>query len=712
MTINELRQYSYVNEEELGFLERVRLHTLCKGLRNETIAKLFNTTPKSMLDVELIYVSKYLTRDYSFYVQGNNLYIGPTELTPEQRKEFNIPLEAEKKSSDEVYKTNGLGYRNLRVYDIKPGLKYKLIKGKSLTGYASIDKPWALFSEKVKLKNETLFDFFKESRNFLAESNSFKCYEQNAAWKEFETMVNNFTASLIASGVQKGDHVAICMHPSIEAVAIFFAADALGATSFFIDPENTSIKNMNTMFTRINSKIVFTNNKFADDVHEAMAGTNIRKVVAIKPLSTLDRNNISDFTREYLDKNDVNYTENNDVESLDKFFADGISYRDKIDDYKCYDNDTVSLITSTSGSTGEPKLPKLTRKNLMYELAYIKKTTHIDIGPGGVNMQVVPFRYPYGFVISTLLSIYVGKTAGICPDLTPNNYIEFLNLYKPTYIHAIPSFYKNMMNDKRMENADLSFLKFAVSGGDFYDYESIVETNEFFKAHGSKAKIKNGSGSAEVTACMTAATVGKYNIESVGKPLVGTTVKVMDENGNELPYGHMGTLYYSGGNLMDGYYNDVENTSKVKFTDSNGVEWLITDSIGFIDNEGFVYMCGRARNFFITYGENGAAYKVYTQQVERIIKTCSGVRDCIVVKQDDDSRMLVPKAYIVPEPNVDIEKLTDEINYKCRMELDKCAVPTSIEYVDYIKQTEARKVDIQYYELLANEEQEKGKRKL
>lgn len=125
------------------------------------------------------------------------------------------------------------------------------------------------------------------------------------------------------------------------------------------------------------------------------------------------------------------------------------------------------------------------------------KVTKMQWGPKGALLQVVPFNVPYGFIISTLLPIFVGKTAALTPGLTLKNIGEYLERYQPRCINAIPSFYKTMVADPSIQRMDLSFISYPVTGGDTLDDQTEREINTFLKTHGSKGKISNGCGNGE-----------------------------------------------------------------------------------------------------------------------------------------------------------------------------------------------------------------------
>lgn len=706
MKKSELIEYTFKNEEDLPFSERIKLSKMTKKEPDMMTLILFNKQPNFLREYEKIYFAKYLSKNCSFYEKGDDVYVAPSEASEKELSAFYIPDGCSKRRVDDLYKESGIGYRNLRVYSVLPGLKYKLIKGKGLTGYPSIDKPWATQNETYNIKQNNLLDFFNAGRNkLLADNNAFQCYDQKVTWDEFQKLVDKYTKAFAANGIGKNDVVPVCTQSIIESVALFFAADSIGAITLFIDPDNTSLNVVHKYLKNFNSKLLFTTPQYVDGLKPALADTSVNKLIVISPADELRKcEKLSEPSKEYLNKCDVKYEKSNNVITIDQFIKEGKLYKGSIEYFE--NNAKVSLITSTSGSTGEPKLVELTRNNIMYEMMYLKRSTHLDLGPKGINMQVVPFKYPYGFVISTLVTLYAGKTSGLCPDLTPANYLNFINMYNPKYIHAIPSFYKNMIDDPNV--GDLSNLEFAVSGGDFYDAKSIEIANNFFKEHGSKAKIKNGFGSAEATACVTAATVGKYNIESVGKPLIGTNVKIVDKEGKELPYDHIGNICYSGANVMNGYNNDPDNTASVKFIE-NGEEWILTDAIGFVDNEGFVYVCDRERNLFITYSDTGAPFKVYPNYVQLVINSVEGVDDSIVVKATDEKRILVPSAFIAIKDGYDSNDVMRRVIEKCNQELDKCAIPVEFKLVPEIKIKESGKADIKYYEALLTEDVEKQK---
>ena len=264
---------------------------------------------------------------------------------------------------------------------------------------------------------------------------------------------------------------------------------------------------------------------------------------------------------------------------------------------------------------------------------------------------------------------------------------------------------------------DLSFLQVFISGGDFLSPKKSTELLEFLKKHGSNASICNGSGNAETTGANTNAVGIKYNPMSVGKPLVGTNVKIISpETGEELKYNEVGYICYSGKHVFKEYFNDKETTSKVKKYDQNGVCWYITDTLGFIDEEGYAHIVGRDRDFIITFGETGSAYKIYCNMVQESIASINFIDSCVVVGVSDSTRDKVGYAFV---------KLKSDYNYEPsiteKIILDKCnstlyfnnkpinlksyEIPKYIQVVDEFPQNEkSHKIDYEHLRIIAEEQ--------
>ncbi|HPF83151.1 MAG TPA: class I adenylate-forming enzyme family protein [Bacilli bacterium] len=569
------------------------------------------------------------------------------------------------------------------------------------TGFASIDRPWDKNKTEIKLPDSNIYDGLMNRKYFKVGNTIAKCHEDILTKQSFEAEVEKYAKSFKAIGVKKGEIVPICMQPCNEAIIVFFALNRIGAISTFLN-STSSKEEIDLYINKYNASNIVLSSKYANEANDIAKYSNINKALVISPKDSFKKGmNISEFTKEYIDSFDKKINEDNRVVGLNTFKKYSDMYNGKLDDIG--KGSDIACITYTSGSTGEPKSVVLTNENVMAEMLSIKKTTHMDIGPNGNSLQVVPFNYPYGFLISTLFPIFVGKTAALTPMITLKTIFKYLEMYKPKYIQAIPSFFKALMKnyDEKMR-----YLWFTVSGGDTYDFFAKKDNNKYFKEHGSPAKIKDGCGTAEGGGCITTSVIfGKGNPYSVGKPIKGVNIKIIDpDTGEELPYGKVGKFCFSGKNVMSGYYQDGKVVD-VRVTDENGVKWFYTDTYAHMNSDGFLFLDGRDRRFFITYDQEGSAFKVYGDYVQSIVKECDDVFDCAVVKKPDDTRELVPKAYVVLKDNkVMTKEIADKIYAICIKKLKRCEIPVEIEQVESIPLTRAEKNDYAALEKKAQEE--------
>lgn len=581
--------------------------------------------------------------------------------------------------------------------------KMKLQDFSRNTGFASIDRPWDKFNAKIEIDDIDCYQYLLRRLKFNSMDKISLCHEEALSLDELTLKSEKYAKAFLAMGIKKGDIVPICMHPCNEALIMFFALVRIGAATTYLNA-SSNVNELKKYIETFNSKAIVMSNKILAGVTDVLDTECLNKVITVAPNKPIMGQNISNLTKEYLETYDVPEVNHEKVLNLEEFtkMGEGIELNVKTS------KDDIALITYTSGSTGEPKAIDLTNENIMAEIESLKKTTFMQFGKKGNALQVVPFNYPYGFVISTLLPIYVGKTVALTPSLTLKNIPEYIKMYKPTYMQAIPSFYKEIMNNPETQNMNFSFSKYQVSGGDTFDINAKKSMDRFNKIHHSTAKICDGSGMAEGGACLTTAViVGKPNYYSVGKPIVGLNVKIVDpDTDEELQYGKVGKFCFTGKNLMLGYHNDPEATNRAIHVDKNGVRWFYSDTYAHMDEKGYLYIDGRDRRFFITYDEAGSPYKVYCDYVQSIITRHPDVLDCAVVKKPDDLRSFIPKAYVVLRNGANLDDIIPEIIKICKTELQNCAIPVEFDQIAAIPLNRADKIDYPSLERKSVEEYE------
>lgn len=527
-----------------------------------------------------------------------------------------------------------------------------------------------------------------------------RCHEDKLTFSQFLDESKIYAKAFMELGVKQGDIVPMCVEPSCAAVTLFFALNQIGAVSTFLNA-TAGLEEIRKYIQQFNSNIFIYSARTKLDINALYEKCKLENSVIIST-SRNDTKKQNESKKDNLQFWAENYSPDDKSIDLSEFYKLGQKSSLAISQYR--GKDLPAFIAYTSGTTGEPKSILLSNGNIIAEMIALKKSTLMQYGPQGNSLQVVPFNYPYGFIISVLFPIFVGKTAALTPELTAENTAEYLEMYKPTYISAIPPFYKSLLRDKKICKMDLSFIRYPVSGGDVITKSEIEHINAFFKERGSKARLLNGSGNGEGCGSLTnpIALFEKYNIDSIGKPIYGLSVKFIDENGNIVNRNQEGRFCFTGQNVMIGYYNDENATNAVKHIDDDGIKWFYTDTYGKMDKDNWVYFSGRERRFFITYDNGGSPYKVYCDYVQNIIEQHNSIADCAVVQCPDEKRYFIPIAFVVLKKG-EWNTVKKEITEICSKELQSCAIPIEYIKMERLPVLSAGKIDYIGLEKLAKE---------
>ncbi|MBR2738420.1 MAG: acyl--CoA ligase [Lachnospiraceae bacterium] len=511
-----------------------------------------------------------------------------------------------------------------------------------------------------------------------------RCRSQELSFSRLQQDSASYAVALASVGVKKGDIVPICSEPSIEAIIMFFALNRLGAVTTFLN-NTASIQEINRYMEDFSASIL-------------VGSKNLIKRADYLTIKA-DKMVVLDSEKEILTK-DVPAIS---LSKLIRESADSSVILD-IGGKKDY-----AHISYTSGSTGAPKAIMMTNENIIAAIISLKKATMLRIGPKKESLQIVPFNYPYGLIVSVLLHMYCGTIVALSPGLTLKNISEFFKIYRPCYINGIPSFYTAMVQDPEIQTMDLSCIRFPITGGDTLDAKTEQRINAFLHEHGSKGVISNGYGNGEGGGCILnpTAVLRKCASGSCGRPIPGLSVKLIDDKtGNPVPIGEIGRLCFSGTNLMVGYYQNGRVASDMFVTDEQGNRWFYTDSYMHMDRRGWMFMDGRERRFFITFDEHGSPYKVYCEHVQKaLLENCPELQSCAVVQKANDTRSFIPVCYLCFLDDVDAsawEAIISRLKNSIQKVLPNCAIPKEYHILKELPLSQAGKVDYSALEKLAD----------
>lgn len=279
----------------------------------------------------------------------------------------------------------------------------------------------------------------------------------------------------------------------------------------------------------------------------------------------------------------------------------------------------VCTLAYTNAEDGYSKGAMLTEKNILTEVDAIIKANKII--KKSITYSLLPFSHLYGFILGVLIST-LSKGISIISEfniIRIQEILEEISDFKVTHIYSVPSVYYIM---SKFEGCDylMRHVEMCVSGGNkltpFIFERFLNKTN---------LKILEGYGLTETSpACTFNFPDEEINIESVGKPLAGSDIRIFNENGIECGKSQTGEICIKGDLIFKGYFNHQENTNLVI---RNG--WLQTGDYGKIDSNGFVYFCGLKKNMI-----NVAGNKVYPKKLERMMKAYHNVIDVKIFSEN------------------------------------------------------------------------------
>ena len=242
--------------------------------------------------------------------------------------------------------------------------------------------------------------------------------------------------------------------------------------------------------------------------------------------------------------------------------------------------DDDAVIVCEVGKTGAPKGAQLTHANLVTTQAVIARSV-LDLGPEDVVLGCLPLFHAFGLTCGLMATICTGSTLGLPPGLDPRRALEFVAAQHVTVIEAAPTMYTEMLAASDGCGLEFGSLRVCISGGPTMPADTRRRYEERFGCI-----LLEGYGLPDLAPAVCFNQPGKLRkVGSVGRPLSGVQLRVVDERGKEVPVGTPGELQVRGHNVMKGYWNQPEATAAVIVEG-----WLCSGDAGYVDEDGYVYL--------------------------------------------------------------------------------------------------------------------------
>ena len=556
--------------------------------------------------------------------------------------------------------------------------------------YASVAKPWLKYYDASfigqPLPDCTTFEYlYQQNKQHLNEP-ALEYFGRKITYADLFVNIKKTAAAFRAIGLKKGDIATVVSIMTPEIIYAFYAADLIGATLNLVDPRY-SVEGIHDYIAEVDSHLLICLNVTYDRCVQAAKRTHVERILVVSPADSLSLPMAMGYKLKNPDKN--HYSSN--VIHWKDFIAGGQGQSTAADPVDPMDH--ACVVVHTGGTTGSPKGVMLTDRNFN-TIAKQFKTYEFLCHRGQTLMNIMPPFIAYGFACGIHLPLTLGIKVVIIPNADASKLGSLVLKYKPQHMFGVPTHYQQLATDPRLKNKDLSFIRMYAAGGDAISVGAEANVNEFLAAHNVEFPMAKGYGMTEVSSAATAAAASITKPGSAGIPLVDTIVSVFEPGtAKELPIGEQGEICICSESIMKGYYHKPEETAAVKQVHPDGRTWVHTGDVGYIDEDGFVFVGSRIKRLII----RPDGFKVFPSMIENAISHHPAVRQCSVVGcvAKDHPQGRLPFVFVVLDPAAADKKrqILRELRQLCVEELPEYVQPVAYKFISEMPLTPVGKVD-------------------
>ena len=499
------------------------------------------------------------------------------------------------------------------------------------------------------------------------------CMGRNIKFKDLNRYAGYFASFLQNKlKVQKGDRIGIMLPNVLQFPIAFFASQKIGAICVNTNPLYTA-REMQHQFQDSGIKVLVIMDLFLDKLEQIIDTTSIKHVIStnvadlLPPWKRVAIKSIMNL-KGLIPKHTLNITPFN--EALEE--GKDASYRTVQTTA-----DDIALLQYTGGTTGVAKGAMISHRNIIANVRQNQAWSKPYIKRGEETvLTALPLYHIFSLTVNFISFVSLGGKIVLIPRPVPiENTVKVFKKHQVTIMTGVNTLFNALNNNPEFQKLAPKSLKFVVSGA--MSLQSKVGS-EFHRLTGTK--ILEGYGLTEaspVTHCNPLHVDGPAG--SIGFPFPSTESRIVDENGDDVPYGEPGELIIRGPQVMQGYWNRPEETAN---TLRDG--WLWTGDVASRDENGYFFIVDRKKDMIIVSGFN-----VYPNEVEDVICDHPKVLEAAVVGETDPERGEIVKAFVVPkDPSLNI----DDLKKHCQDHLTGYKRPRIYEIVDELPKSNVGKI--------------------
>jgi len=492
--------------------------------------------------------------------------------------------------------------------------------------------------------------------------------------RELDTESSAFAAALVAAGFAAGERVALYLQNVPQFLVAMLGTWKAGGIAVAVNPMNKERELELILADSGASVLVGLEDLYQDVAVRVVGRTQVRQVITTSALEYQSRGDdrvLGGLTRVRADRTvDL-------VTLIDQF-------RGQRPPDPGLGPDDVAFLTYTSGTTGPPKGAMTTHRNIVFNAQTYRDW--IGITAADVVLGVAPLFHITGSIGHVALSLLTGATLVLTYRFDPAVALETIRAERVTFTVGSITVFIALMNAPGADRSALATLTRIYSGGAPIPPSTVTAFEDLFGQY-----IHNIYGLTETTSPSHATPLqARAPVDpasgalSVGVPVYNTVVRVIGEDGQDLPPGEIGELVTEGPQIVAGYWTKPEETARAL---PGGA--LHTGDVGYMDADGWFYIVDRKKDQI-----NVAGYKVWPREVEDVLYEHEAVREAAVVGVPDAYRGETVKAYVSLKPGSGAtpDKLPDELIAHCKERLAAYKYPRQLEILPELPKTVTGKI--------------------
>ncbi len=492
-------------------------------------------------------------------------------------------------------------------------------------------------------------------------------YGTEFSWTDFRNMVLKVAGGLKRLGVKKGDRIYLGMQNCPQFIFCYFGAHAVGAV---VVPGSPMFKKGELQYILNDSgaRVAILEDRLYPIYEQAREGlTSVEKVVVTS-------------LGEYLPEEPTLPVPEGLVLE-DPQCPGAIDWKEFIDGEPANGLEPLELedlaqLQYTSGTTGHPKGAMLVHRNLLWKATvYSYNASNVD----DVSLAALPLFHITGMTGTMLKTAFVGSTLVILARFDPLTALKAISHYKVTGFGAITTMNIALINHPDVDKYDLSSWKLAWMGG--APLPEAVQKKYLDRG----IRLAEGYGMSETVATVIQTIPRWIKPGSIGFPFSGVDIRIVDpeDNDKDMPIGEEGELWIHDNSVAVGYWNNPEATAE-SFPEPG---WIKTGDIAKIDEDGFVWLCGRLKEMIKASG-----YSVFPAEVEEYLYQHPAIAECAVIGVPHEYRGEDVKAFVVLKPEY-VGKITEEeLVAWAREQMAVYKYPRTIEFRDSLPKSGTGKI--------------------